>query len=700
MVKASEKGVWCLTHRNPESEYLAAKCSHPPLQVETGGSHFIAKMKGGTECPRRACFLQETRTTACVLDLAATSQDIQMTSIKPRIRPAFRSAAFSILSVSFIHAAETTNPTPSVELPPTVITATKTETELWRTASSVTVIDREEIDQQQYRLLPDALRSVPGLTTVTPAIPGNVATVLMRGTATKDTAVLIDGRPFPANLAGSFNLETMALDNVERVEVLRGPAASLYGGRTMGGVINIITRSGRGLEKPETTAFFEAGSYGTFREGLSTLGSAGNLDWGFEASRTDIAGQRLNSRFEQTNAAGKIGYQITDDLRFDLDLRYYTADVGDPNTSAVNDPDNHLLTEFWSLSPRLIWDTNDHWQQSLTFSHSQFRQVATGYTSFFQTNNRISSRTDFVEYQSIVKIHDHWSFTAGAWLQDQNIQRFNDTAQLLDIDQSQTNWALFLQTQLEVLPGLNLLGGLRYDSYSDFDDAVTWRAGISYRLPLLMTVLHANYGTAFTPPTPQDVTPVFGGDPSLVNPERSRGYEIGMTQPLLNNKLNIHATWFRNDLKDTYQYLPPFYLPQAVGEATTQGVEAGLDWNPCKSFGLNLGYTYLDATDDTNAVRLVRRPRHSISGSIRLQPHRDVSLSLSANYVLDREDYINFVQDDLEDYLNVRIAANWRINSHLEVFARIENLLGENYEEIAGFPAFDTGAYAGFKIRF
>ena len=178
-------------------------------------------MKGGTECPRWACFFTKTRTTACVLVLAAISQDIQMTSIKSGSHPYFRLACLSIFSTAFIQAADPSKPEPTVELPPTVITATKTETEAWRTASSVTVIDREKIEQQQYRLLPDALRSVPGLNIVTPGIPGNVATVLTRGTATKDTAILIDGRPMPANLAGSFNLETMTLDNVERVEVLR-----------------------------------------------------------------------------------------------------------------------------------------------------------------------------------------------------------------------------------------------------------------------------------------------------------------------------------------------------------------------------------------------------------------------------------------------------------------------------------------------
>jgi vitamin B12 transporter len=623
-----------------------------------------------------------------------------MIQSKTRLCPAFRLAGLTLISSGWLHGADTPKDKTAQELPATVVTATKTETEADKTASSITVIDRAKIEQEQYRLLADALRLVPGMTVINPGVTGNVATVLTRGTATKDTMLLIDGRPMPYNLAGSFNLETMALDNVERVEVLRGPAASLYGGRTMGGVINVITRSGRGLEKPETTAFFEAGSYGTFREGISTLGAAGDLDWGFEASRTDIQGQRINSQYQQSNAAGKIGYQIAEDLRFDLDLRYYTADVGVPGSTAANDSDNHLLTEFWSISPRLIWDTTENWRQTLTFSHSQFRQVATGFTGFFQTNNRVSSRSDWLEYQSTVKVLEDWTLTAGAWFQDQNITRFNDTTQVLDIDQNQTNWALFLQSQAEVLPGLNLLGGLRYDSFSDFEEAVTWRAGISYRVPVLKTLLHANYGTAYTPPTPQDLTPVFGGNPNLLDPERSRGYEIGIEQPLLDNQLLLHATWFRNDIEDTYQYLPPFFIPTAVGEATTSGVESGIQWTPCQSFSANLNYTYLDATDDTNDARLVRRPRHSINGGITVKPHNDVTVSLSAAYVIDREDFTAAGQADVEDFLNVRLSATWRVTKNVEVFGRIENLLGDQYEEIPGFPALDTGAYAGVKLRF
>src|SRR4029450_4018595 len=162
-------------------------------------------------------------------------------------------------------------PKTAIIAPEVVVTATKTVTETWRTASSVTVIDRKQIEEKQFKLLPEALRTVPGLTIADRGTPGSVAGTFVRGTNSDQTLVIIDGRPIPMTLAGLYNIETLGLDNVERIEVLRGPAASLYGGKTIGGVINIITRSGRGL-KPEGEIWWEGGSFDTFREGIGTRG--------------------------------------------------------------------------------------------------------------------------------------------------------------------------------------------------------------------------------------------------------------------------------------------------------------------------------------------------------------------------------------------------------------------------------------------
>ncbi|TDU64556.1 vitamin B12 transporter [Prosthecobacter fusiformis] len=629
-----------------------------------------------------------------------------MTSIKKALRSALGTAGIAITITQSLISAEPPAETPPTkdnnQLPQVVVTATKTETEAWKTASSVTVINREEIEREHYRMLADALRRVPGLTLADRGAPGTLATVLMRGTKSEHTAVLVDGRPVPMNLAGTFNLETTPLDNIERIEVLRGPASSLYGGKTIGGVINVITRSGRGLAKPQTTAFFEAGSYGSFREGISTLGSSGDVDWAFDFNRTDLQGQRVNSQFQQTGGAGRLGYQVSETLRLELDARHYESIVGNPGNTLSNDNDDQTRTEYFSISPRVVWDTTENWRQTLTYSFSTFRQVATGFTSPYLVNNRITVQTHFLEYMNEIKATDWWTLTAGLWLQDQGYERFNDTDGIRDIAQNGTNWAVYAQSQMEVVKGLNLIAGLRHDSYSDFEDATTWRGGVSYRVPVTETLLHANYGTAFSPPSPQDLAPALSGNALLVKPERSRGFEFGIEQPIPAAKARVSATFFQNDLEDTHQYDMISGVVQPIGEARTRGVELGADWQPCKEVTVYASYTYLDADDLSGNVRLVRRPRHSMAGGIAVTPVEDVTVSLSAVYVVDREDFdpATFAQTDLEDYLVARLSMNWRVHANVELFARIENLFGESYEEVAGFPAYDTGVYAGVKVRF
>ncbi|MFO1486676.1 MAG: TonB-dependent receptor [Verrucomicrobiaceae bacterium] len=601
-------------------------------------------------------------------------------------------------------------PPKSKALPERVITATKTETERWRTASSVTVIDRKKIDEQQLKMVPDALRQVPGLVIADRGTPGSTNGIFLRGTNSDQTLVVIDGRPVPANLAGLYNIETMTLDNVERIEVLRGPAASLYGGKTLGGVINIITRSGRGLEKPQTTLSWEGGSYGWSREGLGTRGSAGIYDWSLELSRTDTQGYRINSQMQLNNAAAKFGAQLANTLRFDLDLRYYNADVGDPFNATgfgANDPDNHVLTEFWSISPRLVWETTDRWTQTLTYQFGNFRQAATGY-NFGGGNNRITSRSHFWEYQSVFKATDWWTITAGAWLQDLGYSRYNNDAPGLfnpggnsyDVDQAETNWAVFLQSQAEILPGWNVLGGIRHDEYSDFGDATTWRAGTSWRMPWTQTVLHANYGTAFAPASPQNREAALFGNPAFNNPERSKGFEFGIEQPFANNKATVSLTYFRNNIRNLIVFDPNLFLLQQINQARTQGLEAAFNWQPCDSFGFSAQYTYLDADDLTAGTRLVRRPRHTISGDVWVKPVPKFRIGLGALYIIDREDGFGAAQRDVEDYLRLRLTASYNVCDHLDIFARVENLLGERYSEVLGFPAMRTGAYAGFRLRF
>lgn len=602
-------------------------------------------------------------------------------------------------------------PPQSKPLAEVVITATKTETERWRTASSVTIIDRKKIDEQQLKMVPDALRQVPGLTIADRGTAGSVNGIFLRGTNSDQTLVVIDGRPVPANLAGLHNIETMTLDNVERIEVLRGPAASLYGGKTLGGVINIITRSGRGLKKPETALSWEGGSFGTTRENLGLRGAAGIYDWSLELSRQDTQGYRINSQMQLSNVAARFGAELADTLRFDLDLRYYNADVGVPGASTgfgANDPNDHVLTEYWSISPRIVWETTESWTQTLTYQFGNFRQSSTNFGGGFGLNNRITTRSHFWEYQSVFKAADWWTITAGAWLQDIGYSRYNDDppgifnpgGNSYDVDQAETNWAVFLQSQAEILPGWNILGSIRHDEYSDFDDATTWRAGTSWRMPWTQTILHANYGTAFAPASPQNREAALFGNPAFLKPERSKGFEFGIEQPFAKNKATASLTYFRNSISNLIVFTPPFGPLQQINQARTEGMEAALSWQPAGGFGFNAQYTYLDADDLTAGTRLVRRPRHTISVDTWVKPVSKFRIGLGALYIIDREDGFGAAQRDIEDYLRLRLTASYEVSRNLEFFARVENLLGERYEEVLGFPTMRTGAYAGFRLRF
>ena len=599
---------------------------------------------------------------------------------------------------------------PSPDKAEIVVTATRTETPVARTGASVTVITRKQIEDQQLQNVAQALSSVPGVAVAQNGTPGQVTGLFVRGMKTEGTQIIVDGRRIPFNLAGSFNLESLTLDNVERIEVVRGPMSSLQGGPAVGGVVNIITRSGLGLDKPEYTAGFEAGSFSTFHEVASARGASGPFDYRVQAGRLDTENDRVNNQYRLSNITTKEGYRINDQLYADLLFIYNVSDAGSPNT--LQDPEllASLLRETWLISPGLDHKTTDWWEQKIYYSHSQQRQVATdSKKSFgldFGQNNRVQVDTDQLDYQSTFQIAQPWKLTAGFSTTDARYYRRIDVpnefdfpatpAGTTDIENNLTNTATFVQSQWEIVPDLNFNSSMRCDHESDYGNYLTWRTGGSYRIPSVKTLLHASYGTAFSPPTPQDTALTFGGNPSLT-PERSTGFDAGLEQPLWDNRIKVSGTYFHNDISNLIIYDGNFAL-QNIGLARTEGGEFGLSFTPITQLTFQGNYTYLEAWNLSKNERLARRPRNQTSFAIVGKPDPDVTLSLAALWTVDRED--GFSPTPIEDYFIMRLAASWRVCSHLDVFARMENLLNEQYHEVRGYPALGRAVYGGFKLSY
>src|SRR5437868_10170784 len=162
------------------------------------------------------------------------------------------------------------------EAEPVVVSATRLDIPLDQSPASVSVIDSQDIDQKQIERVSDALREVPGVDVVQTGTPGQLTSVFMRGLPSEDMQVLLDGIPINQGLAGQFDFANLTTDDIDRIEVARGPQSTVYGPRALAGVVQIFTKQGTG--KPGFTLSAEGGSYDTFRESIESNGKIGPLD--------------------------------------------------------------------------------------------------------------------------------------------------------------------------------------------------------------------------------------------------------------------------------------------------------------------------------------------------------------------------------------------------------------------------------------
>jgi vitamin B12 transporter len=593
------------------------------------------------------------------------------------------------------------------EYPAVLVQATRLAGAPFQSGVSTSVITSEDIQSQQLRSMQDALAQTPGIALAASGPGGNVG-VFTRGLPTNMTQFQIDGRRMPTNLAGTFDLQNLTLDYVDQIEFLRGPLSSVQGANAGGGVVNIVTQSGKGLEKPEYSAGFEAGSYNTFRETAGARGQVGDFDYSAQFSDLDTSNQRRNNDQQLANFITRDGYQVTKELYVDLFAYYNYMDAGLPGSVSAPSLTQNLLRENWLLSPGVTWQTADWWQQTVFYSHNELRQVATGYTPGWGSNQRTQVDTDEVDYQSTFQVAEKWKVAAGLsftgvsyWLRPDDGYAAGTKA----IQDSQTTTAPFLQTEWQPLDGWTLNGGVRLDHTSDFGNPVTWRVGSSYRVPKLATLFHASYGTSFTPPAPQDIASFWGGNAALV-PQRNSGFDVGFEQPLLDQKLTVGVTYFYNDIDNYIQYNNATWSIDQISKARTRGVELSLTAKPVEQLTLIGAYTYLDAQNCADDLRLVRRPRNQFSFTVIGKPHRDVTVSLGGLWAVDRQEtfYDSLTYEPynakVEDYFVARISASWQVNQNVQIFARLENAFNEQYEEVYGYPALDQAVYGGFRISF
>ena len=620
---------------------------------------------------------------------------------------------------AIVCAQDLTTPTPSsspaaqpleaeAQTAPVIVSATRTDIPLSESPASASVITAEDMERKQIERVGDALREVPGLAVVQTGTQGQLTSVFTRGLASDATQVLLDGIPINQGLAGLYDFANLTTDNIDRVEVVRGPQSTLYGPRALAGVIQLFTRRGEGI--PGVTISAEGGSYGTFREALESDGKIDQFDYSIGPTRIDTDNARPNNQYRNTDVIGDVGWSPDKAFRVGFLFTYSLSDTGNPNSIFTPRPLDNFLTEKWLLAPRLDLRIGDWWDHHLIVSYDHERQLNDPNQDGFVGPTRALFKRVTVDYQNDLRPLPWLTITSGFFYNEVSSgqerpfvsQQFGP--QPTFISDFTTETAGFVEISTKPFHNLILVGGGRIDSFNQFGDQWTYRFAGNYTVDQTKTVVHSSAATGFSPPSSQDK--IFGMNPNL-RPADGFGWDVGVEQPLWDNRLRIGATYFHNDVSNLIGFNGAFRTLN-LGAARTQGLEAELRATPIIGLTIIASYTYLDAvkTDARDIAqppgsRLPRRPRNEGYASISYLWCKAFRTTLEGKFVNAREELSfgapNF---DIEDYSFVNFAAEYEVNPHFTLFGRIDNLTNEHYAEVFGFPALGRAVYGGAKVRF
>src|SRR5881409_1572749 len=613
------------------------------------------------------------------------------------------SAAYSLRAQDAV-TSTSTDQEETAESEPVIVSATRFDIPLDQSPASVSVITSEDIEQNQIERVSDALREVPGLSVVQTGTAGQLTSVFMRGLPSQDMQVLLNGIPINQGLAGQFDFANLMTDDIDRIEVVRGPQSTLYGPRALAGIIQIFTKRGEG--PPTITLNGEAGSYDTFREWLQSDGKIDNFDYSVGASRLDTDNARPNNNYRNTAGIADVGWSPNEQLRIGSLFTYSVSDTGNPNTIFDPRPIDHFLTERWLIAPNVDWQATDWWEHKLIFAYDHERQINDPNQDGFVGPTRALFERTTIDYQNDLRPASWLTLTSGFFYsrlnagQERPFVLFGPTF----VSDHTEEVAGYLQGTLMPIDNLIFVAGGRFDHFNQFGGIWTYRFASSYKVDRTNTTLHSSVATGFSPPSSQDK--IFGNNFGL-KPEHDLGWDIGVEQRLWENRVTVGVTYFHNDLSNVIGFNGLFQTLN-LGAAETQGLEAELRAQPITNLLFTVSYTYLDAEKTSSAdisqpqgARLPRRARNEVYISVSYLWYKRLRTTADAKFVNAREE-LNFggPNFDIEDYSFVNIAVEYEVNPHLSVFGRIDNLTNEHYSEVFGFPALGRAAYGGVKLRF
>jgi vitamin B12 transporter len=611
----------------------------------------------------------------------------------------------------------------AVMLDTVVISATKTPVARSELTQSVTVLSGDDLRARGVSRVSDALQQVPGVALAQNGSFGSVTSLFLRGGESRYTKVLIDGVAVNQS-GGYFDFSHLTTDNVERIEIVRGPASVLYGADAVTGVIQIFTRRGRG--PLSLTASARGGTYGTIDGDVGVSGSSRDVAYALAGAQHRTDGVlKFNNRYSNGTLSGSLALSRNPTTDARVSARYTNAEF-------------HYPTDFTGAPV----DSNSYRvQHRLTVGLDASRQVSQSLRGrFLAGTNEVSDLTEdiAVPFDAATRVHSADKSRAHRRSAEGRLSFVSSPKAILNLG-GEYVWEAEKSTSSRgpvgspALPTsrfegdresrgvyAELLGSpqrrltytaaARLDNTSDYGSHTTFRLGTS--IPLATrTRVRGSLSTAFNAPAFNQLrpTPFTEGSPDL-SPERSRSWEAGIEHSLVTDRARVSASYFNQRFYDLIQFIsggPPTFIGHYgnLAEASSNGYEAELELTPLGIVSATASATVSSPhiTRNYSSVgssfvvgqALLRRPSHSGTASLKIAPRRG-SASLTATYVGKRPD-IDFNQFPsstvtLPAYVRVDISGEanlWRgeTGSALSLTTRVENALDKRYETVLHYPA-------------
>lgn len=621
-----------------------------------------------------------------------------------------------VAPVSTLRAEDVETPSDADQI---IVTASRLETTQADVGSSVSVVTQEELQEGKYPTVVEALRKVPGLDIVRSGGPGGNAAAFIRGADSSQTQVLLDGIELnnPASPNRGFNLTTLTLENVDRIEIIRGPQSMIYGSDAIGGVINIISKQAK--KGVHMSAMTEAGSYSSFNnvgtlsygsDAIDFTGGVTQQDVGNISSAGANYGNFEQDAFHNTSLSGRLGLRPSDSVDTAFITRYGRSNAGldnfggyggdDPNRHYNNEEffnrgqiearflDNTLTTKAWTdYTDHGLYDNNDPDQMSAEYLRSNYigNMLDAGTSVTWAPKKYFSSVLGY-EYEK--ERASSYYYSDGSYGPYENV---------FDWRSANTN-SVFFETKTSYEEKVFLDAGVRYDRQSIFGDRTTFRVAPAWYVTE-STKLRGSVGTGFKAPSLVQLYSPYG-NPDL-QAETSTGWDIGVDQQIVRDRLAAEVTFFDNDYDDLITFNPSTFVLENINSAYTQGVEVALTTTLSETVSLRSAYTYTESEDRDTDESLLRRPRNKGSITTTYQPTDRVTSQVEWRVYGKRfdNDFSAYppVRTTLAGYGLVNLAISYKANETFEIFTRVDNIFDQEYEEVLGYGTMGCAAYGGLK---